>query len=258
MSSKSDPDLGKIISDFPPNPSAPPLSDDPQHAIYPDLSHFLGNLDDDGTEGVMNGCRAKIIADAVAFLNHETTDRTTIGKKYKKALSCCDHGSRGLTIVGAGCNTSAVVVLGLPGVGGIVSLALASVSLGTTIFGGLLTTVSKTFQRKYKKHEALRVLAASKLSSVVNYIGSISANKQLEARDVKVILQEVDDYKHQKSLIRKEYRQKHGKSQPLEKKEIDSIMTMGRESVKRDLFRFIESESDRKTQAGMAKIANKL
>jgi hypothetical protein len=217
MSSNSDPDLGKIITNFPAVPSAPPSSpcdsSSLHHAIYPDLSQFLGNL---------------------------------------------DHGSRGLTIIGAGCNTGAVVVLGVPGVGGIVSLTLASVSLGTTLFSGLLSTVSKTFRHKYEKHEAIRVLAASKLSSVVNYIGSISANKQIEARDVKVILQEVDDYKHQKVAIRKEYRQRYRKSQPLEKKEVESIMTMGRDSAKRDLFRFIESESDRKTQVGMAKIANKL
>lgn len=264
---------GKVITNFPiidrqlrNVPTAPEEDTRPsaststsgRRVLYPDLTQFLTTIHDDGGGGVMTGIRAKIIADAVSYLTIEASDRTAVGKKYKKALAACDHSSKFLTVVGAGCNTTAVVILGIPGLGIVISLALAGVSLGTTLLGGLCNVFSKTFNVKLKKHEDVRVLAVSKLSSVINYISSISGNKELSAQDVKVVLQEIDDYKSRKSVIRKEYKDKHATLQGGEKKDLETLVHAGRESLKRDILRMIENEPDPKTQAGMAKLANRL
>ena len=131
--------------------------------------------------------------------------RELIGKKMKRFNTITG-------IVETGVITSTVTTGGIyiaafaSGVGLPVGIALIGTSLLLFSLATIITRKSfKTFTVKQEKHDAIKLLAQSKLDSIANIISKV---KQMESIEFHKVLQEVEKYRKLKADIRNQAKAK--------------------------------------------------
>jgi hypothetical protein len=146
--------------------------------------------------------RLQKIGELETFLRSEVEGRSRLHKKYRRAVNILDGVCATL---GAACVVTSAVGTGLlaSGVGFVLGLAL---EVGTGV-AGLLdvagVAVSRRCSAKAARHEAIRILASTKLNTVHSHISKALEDCAISDDEYKLILDEVDKYRAMKEEIRK-------------------------------------------------------
>jgi len=146
--------------------------------------------------------RLQKIGELEAFLRSEIESRSRLLKKYQRAVNVLDGACAAL---GTSCIVTGAVGAGLlaSGVGFIAGLALE----GVTGVAGLLDVagiaVSRRCSTKAAKHEAVRILASSKLNTVHSHISTALEDCSISKEEYKLILDEIEKYRAMKDEIRR-------------------------------------------------------
>jgi len=145
--------------------------------------------------------RLQKIGELEAFLRAEIEQRGCLHKKYRRAVNTLDSTC---AVLGVSCAATAAVGAGLlaSGVGFVPGLALEAV----TVVAGLLdvagVVVSRRCSRKVAKHEAVRILASSKLNTVHSHISKALEDCKISDDEYKLVFQEVEKYRAMKEKLR--------------------------------------------------------
>jgi len=115
--------------------------------------------------------RLQKIGELEVFLRSEVECRSRLHKKYRRAVNAVDGTCAAL---GTTCIVNGAVGFGLlasaSGIGFVAGITLAVVSGVAGLFDVAGVAVSRRCSAKAAKHEAVRMLAASKLNTVHSHI----------------------------------------------------------------------------------------
>ena len=174
--------------------------------------------------------RLKKLTVIEAFFLDKTEVRERIAKKIKRFNTITG-------IVDTGLITSMVITEGIP-IAAFASCARLPVDIalsGTSLLLSLATVITrksfKTFTVKQEKHDAIKLLAQSKLDSIANIISKV---KQMESIEFHKVLQEVEKYRKLKADIRNLAKAKVKQTMEEQREE---LLEQGRKEGKEDFLR---------------------
>ena len=172
------------------------------------------------------------------FLN-QIEVREQIAKKMKRFNTITG-------IVDTGLITSTVITGGISiaafasGVGLPVGIALSGTSLLLSLATAITRKSFKIFTVKQEKHNAIKLLAQSKLDSATNIISQSMQDGDISPTKFRKVLQEVEKYYKLKADIRNQAR---GKVKEITKEQPEEILEEGRKDGKEDFLRKIANTS---------------
>jgi len=138
------------------NPEGPPAE-----PLYPELP--------EARPASPQTFRLQKIGELEAFLRAEVESRSRLNKKYRRAANALDStcGTLEITFI-----TTGAVGAGLlaSGIGFVPGLALEVITGAAGLFDAVGVVMSRRCAAKAAKHEAVRVLATSKLNTVHSHI----------------------------------------------------------------------------------------
>jgi len=139
--------------------------------------------------------------DLEAFLRDEVESRCRLNKKYRRAVNALDStcGTLGVTCIATGAVGAGLLASGIGFVPGLVLEVVTGVA---GLLDAVCIAVSRRCAVKAVKHEAVRVLAASKLNSVHIHISKALEDCQISDYEYKLILDEVEKYRTMKAELR--------------------------------------------------------
>ena len=149
-------------------------------------------------------------------------------------------------IVDTGLITSTVITGGISiaafasGVGLPVGIASSGTSLILSFATAITQTSFKTFTVKQEKHDAVKLLAESKLDSIANIILQAMQDGDISPTEFHKVLQEVEKYRKLKANIR--IRTK-AKVKQISKEQREELLEKGRKEGKEDFLRKIANTS---------------
>ena len=170
-----------------------------------------------------------------ACLLDEIEVRERIAKKMKRFNTITG-------IVDTGLITSTVITGGISiaafanGVGLSVDIALSGTSLLLSLTTVITRKSSRTFTVKQEKHDAIKLLAQSKLDSIANIISQAMQDGDNSPTEFHKVLQEVEKYRKLKADIRN---QAKTKVKEITKEQREEILEQGRKEGKEDFLRKI-------------------
>ena len=180
--------------------------------------------------------RIKELTEIEAYLLDETEVRERIAKKSKRFNTITD-------IVDTFLITSTVITgwISIAAFASGVGLPVGIAVSGTSLLLFLATVIPqkyfKTFTVKQEKHDAIKLLAQSKLDSIANIISKV---KQMESIEFHKVLQEVEKYCKLKADIRN---QAKAKVKQIMKEQREELLEQGRKEGKEDFLRKIANTS---------------
>ena len=143
----------------------------------------------------------------VAYFVNEIEVREQIAKKMKRFNTITG-------IVDTGLITSTVITGGISiaafasGVGLSVGIALSGTSLLLSLATAITRKSFKIFTVKQEKHDAIKLLAQSKLDSIANIISQAMQDGDISPTEFHKVLQEVEKYRKLKADIRNQVKTK--------------------------------------------------
>ena len=149
-------------------------------------------------------------------------------------------------IVDTGLITSTVITGGISiaafasGVGLPVGIALSGTSLLLSLATAITRKSFKIFTVKQEKHDAIKLLAQSKLDSIANIISQAMQDGDNSPTEFHKVLQEVEKYRKLKADIRN---QAKTKVKEITKEQREEILEQGRKEDKEDFLRKIANTS---------------
>ena len=108
----------------------------------------------------------------------------------------------------------------------------------------------KIFTMKQEKHDAIKLLAQSKLHSIADIISQAMQDRYISSIEFHKVLQEVEKYRKLKADIRNQAKTKVRK---ITKEQREELLEQGRQEGKEDFLRKITNTSD-KTSAALLSI----
>ena len=177
-------------------PSAPPSE------MYPDLSEDLSKMQpqDEG----MN-FRLKRISDIRDSLEKELESRGRLRRRYKSLYNAAHYINIASSLTAVASSTAATISLATV-IGALAALPLGIVAISTGVIGIVSSKISQIVLKKCEKHERIKLIALSKLSSVNDLVSTALTDGRISAEEFKVISQEEESYRELKSQIRKRVR----------------------------------------------------
>ena len=172
------------------------------------------------------------------FLN-EIEVREQIAKRMKRFNTITG-------IVGTDLITSTMITGGISiasfgsGVGLPVGIALSGTSLLLSLATAITRKSFKIFTVKQEKHDAIKLLAQSKLDSIANIISQAMQDGDISPTEFHTVLQEVDKYRKLKADIRN---QTKAKVKEITKEQREELLEQGRKEGKEDFLRKIANTS---------------
>ena len=145
--------------------------------------------------------RLNKLSEIEAYFLSEIEVREQIAKKMKRFNTITG-------IVDTGLITSTVITGGISiaafasGVGLSVGIALSGTSLLLSLATAITQKFFKTFTVKQEKHDAIKLLAQSKLDSITNIIAQAMQDGDISPTEFQKVLQEVEKYRKLKADIR--------------------------------------------------------
>ena len=149
-------------------------------------------------------------------------------------------------IVDTGLITSTVITVRISiaafpsGVGLSVGIALSGTSLLLSLANAIRQKSLKIFTVKQEKHDAIKLLAQSKLDSIANIISQAMQDGDISPIEFHKVLQEVEKYRKLKADIRN---QAKTKVKEITKEQREEILEQGRKEGKEDFLRKIANTS---------------
>ena len=156
------------------------------------------------------------MAEVRARLEKERDFRVSLYKKYRRGANVVDGLDTGLSIAGAAMAATGVglltTIIGAP-----VAIGLQAGAIACGLLGAGGRFICRRLEAKARKHDQIRVLAVSKLNSIVDRISAALTDDKISEEEFRLILSEVDKYNQMKAEIRRG-RQKEGGLPETEKK----------------------------------------
>lgn len=206
--------------------SAPPMDasvDAAQPQLYPDLS----------AQG--HGFRLQKICELQKQLEGERDTRAALYKKYRRGINLVD-----------GFDTALAIASLVTGAGGIVLLAtiiatpvvviLEACALAFGLASVVCKFVSRKLATKAKKHDEIRVLAESKLNTIADIISRSLMDNNINDKEFRMVLDEVDKYSDMKKEMRLKAHHAHA-AVTLDEEEKKRLIAQGREAAQADLLK---------------------
>ena len=160
--------------------------------------------------------RLQHLAKVRARLEKERDFRASLYKKYRRGANVVDGLDTGLSVAGA--------VMAAMGVGLLttkiatpIAIDLQAGAIASGLLGAGGRFIYRTLEAKARKHDQIRVLAVSKLNSIVDRISAVLTDDKISKEEFCLILSEVDKYDQMKAEIRRGH-QKDGGLPETEKK----------------------------------------
>ena len=179
--------------------------------------------------------RLEKLTEIEAFFLDEIEVRERIAKKMKRFNTITG-------IVDTGLITSTVITGGISiaafasGVGLSVDIVLSGTSLLLSLTTVITRKSSRTFTVKQEKHDAIKLLAQSKLDSIADIISQAMQDGDISSIEFHKVLQEVEKYRKLKADIRN---QAKAKVKQITKEQREELLEQGRKEDKRDFLREI-------------------
>jgi len=171
-------------------------------SLYPSLA--VPTISDEKlseTETTPQTFRLQKIGELETFLRSEVEFRSALFKKYNRAVNMVNGASASCAVFGlsAGTGGLALIVTGVGLVPGLILEAFAFMSSLVDIAG---VAISRRFSAKAAKHEAIRVLASSKLNTIHSHVLKAMEDNLISEEEYKLILEEIEKYRVMKDEIR--------------------------------------------------------
>ena len=204
---------------------------DNETKIYPDLNPTAPQEP--------QSYRSNKLSKTEAYLLNEIEVLEQIAKKMKRFNTI-------IGIVDTDLITSTVVTGGISiatfasGVGLPVGIALSGTSLLLSLATAITRKSFKMFTVKQEKHNAIKVLAQSKLDSIANIILQAMQDGDISPSEFHKVLQEVEKYRKLKGDIRN---QATPKVKDITKEQWEEILEQGRKEGKEDFLQKIANSS---------------
>lgn len=177
-------------------PTAPPL--------YPQLSEINSTTAELPTDSAQQ-FRLKQIRDIRDQLEGEAETRGRLRRRYKSLYNTAHYVNFGSGLTAVASSTAAVISLSTA-VGALASLPLGLVAISTGVISLVSSKVSKLVLKKVEKHERIKLIALSKLSSVNDLVSKALTDGKVSDTEFEIILAEMESYRNHKSQIRKKVR----------------------------------------------------
>ena len=126
------------------------------------------------------------------------------------------------------------------GVGLPVGTALSGTSLLLSLATAIARKSFKIFTVKQEKHDAIKLLAQSKLDSIANIISQAMQDEDISPTEFHKVLQEVEKHRRLKADIRN---QTKAKVKEIKKEQPEEILQQGRKESKKNFLRKIANSS---------------
>ena len=175
------------------------IYDNETNKIYPDLNPMAPQEP--------KTYRLKRLTEIEAYLPNEIEVRERLAKKMKQfntVTSIVDTGLIMSTVITGGVSIAAFV----SGVGLLVGIALSETSLLFSLATAITRKSSKIFTVKQGKHNAIKLLAQSKLDSIVDIISQAMQDGDISSIQFHKVLQEVGKYRKRNADIRNQPKSK--------------------------------------------------
>ena len=131
-------------------------------------------------------------------LEGEIDNRAALYKKYRRAVNAIDGADMALAIMGAG--AAGIVLLSMVLAAPIV-VALEVAALGCGLLGVGCKFLSRKLASKAKKNDEIRVLAESKLNTIVDIVSRSLQDNDISDAEFRLVLDEVAKYSDMKKEI---------------------------------------------------------
>ena len=201
-------------------------------SIYDNETKIYPDLNPTAPQGPQTYRLTKLSEIEAYFLN-EIEVREQIAKKMKRFNTITG-------IVDTGLITSTVITGGISiaafasGVGLPVGIALS----GTNLLLSLATVITrksfKTFTVKQEKHDAIKLLAQTKLDNIANIISQAMQDGDISSIEFHIVLQKVEKYCKLKADVRN---QAKAKVKQITKEQREKLLEQGRKEGKEDFLR---------------------
>jgi len=191
--------------------------------LYPELAASGGDT--------AQTFRLHKISEIETFLRAEVESRTRLHKKYRRAVNALDGTC---AMLGTACVATGTVGAGLlaSGVGFVPGLALEAVTGVAGLLDVAGVAISRKCTAKAAKHEAVRVLASSKLNTVHSHISKALEDCNISDDEYKLVLDEVAKYRAMKDEIRRKQGPSGVPSGVIDPATKNELIRLGREQAR--------------------------
>ena len=172
-------------------PTAPPL--------YPTklLDEMKTAESNDGTTFRLNN-----ITNIRKKLENESESRTRLRRRYKSLYNTAVYMSATSGIVSGCASVSSVISLST-GIGAVLALPVGCVALVTGALSVISAGFGKIIMKKLEKHERIKMLAQSKLSSISSLVSQALKDGRISNEEYDIILAEEESYRDTKAYLQK-------------------------------------------------------
>ena len=207
-------------------------------SIYDNETKIYPDLNPTAPQGPQTYRLTKLSEIEAYFLN-EIEVREQIAKKMKQfntITGIVDTGPIASTVM-----TGVITIAAFPsGVGLHVGIALSRTSLLLSLATAITQKSFKIFTVKQEKHNAIKLLAQTKLDSISKIISQAMEDGDISPTEFHKVLQEVEKYRRLKADIRN---QAKAKVKEITKEQREEILEQGRKEGKEDFLRKIANSS---------------
>ena len=194
--------------------------------VYPDLNPT--------TPQEPQTCHLKKLAEIEAYLLDEVEVRERIAKKMKRFNTI-------IGIVDADLTTSTVIIAAFTSGDGLpVGITLNGTSLPLSLATVITRKSFKIFTINQEKHDAIKLLAQSKLDSITDIILQAMQDGDISSIEFHKVLEEVEKYRKLKADIRNQVK---AKVRQITKEQREELHEKGRKEGKEDFLRKIANTS---------------
>ena len=172
-------------------------------SIYDNETKIYPDLNPTAPQGPQTYRLTKLSEIEAYFLN-EIEVREQIAKKMKRfntITGIVDTGLITSTVITGGTGGISIATFA-SGVGLPVGIALSGTSLLLSLATAITRKSFKIFTVKQEKHDAIKLLAQSKLDSITNIIAQAMQDGDISPTEFQKVLQEVEKYRKLKAEIR--------------------------------------------------------
>ena len=194
--------------------------------VYPDLNPT--------TPQEPQTCRLKKLAEIEAYLLDEVEVRERIAKKMKRFNTI-------IGIVDTDLTTSTVIIAAFTSGDGLpVGITLNGTSLPLSLATVITRKSFKIFTINQEKHDAIKLLAQSKLDSITDIILQAMQDGDISSIEFHKVLEEVEKHRKLKADIRNQVK---AKVRQITKEQREELHEKGRKEGKEDFLRKIANTS---------------
>ena len=163
-------------------PTAPPL--------YPDLSEVQEQSTQD--EGI--NFRLKRISDIRDSLEKEFESRGRLRRRYKSLYNTAYYTNIASSLTAIASSTAAAISITTV-IGALAALPLGIIAISTGAIGIVSSKISQIFLKKCEKHDRIKLIAMSKLSSVNSLVSTALTDGRISDEEFRIIMQEMESYR---------------------------------------------------------------